>query len=85
MHTVNCMLSHVKWTYHDQVHGAKELSAYCECYFLQHMAELLERDSFRKLLLGSGGRRGVASDCLLAKLEAALVDRMQQLREKSTV
>nr|XP_023663128.1 ankyrin repeat and BTB/POZ domain-containing protein 2-like [Paramormyrops kingsleyae] len=68
-----------------KVHGAKELSAYCECYFLQHMAELLERDSFRKLLLGSGGRRGVASNSLLAKLEAALVNRMQQLYVKSTV
>lgn len=34
-----------------KAHGAVELCAYCEGFFLQHMAGLMERETFRSLLL----------------------------------
>ncbi|KAL0154700.1 hypothetical protein M9458_048963, partial [Cirrhinus mrigala] len=40
-------------------HGGVELSTYCEGYFLQNMAGLLEREAFRTLILGlPSGRAG---------------------------
>ncbi|KTF92601.1 hypothetical protein cypCar_00019037 [Cyprinus carpio] len=68
-----------------KAHGAVELSAYCEGYFLQNMAGLLERESFRTLILGSGTRSGAGKDSLLEELEATLARRLRSLLVTSRV
>uniref|UniRef100_A0A8C1V9C2 Ankyrin repeat and BTB (POZ) domain containing 2b n=1 Tax=Cyprinus carpio TaxID=7962 RepID=A0A8C1V9C2_CYPCA len=68
-----------------KAHGAVELSAYCEGYFLQNMAGLLERESFRTLILGSGTRSGSGKDSLLEELEATLARRLRSLLVTSRV
>ncbi len=64
-----------------QAHGAVELSTYCEGYFLQNTAGLLEREAFRAILLGSGTRSG----SLLEELEATLARRLRSLLVTSRV
>ncbi|XP_042608815.1 ankyrin repeat and BTB/POZ domain-containing protein 2-like [Cyprinus carpio] len=66
-------------------HGAVELSTYCEGYFLQNMAGLLEREAFRTLILGSGTRSGSGKDSLLEELEATLARRLRSLLVTSRV
>lgn len=66
-----------------QAHGALELSTYCEGYFLQNMAGLVEREAFRALILGSGTRIG--KDSLLELLEATLTRRLRSLLVTSRV
>ncbi|KAI7811749.1 putative ankyrin repeat and BTB/POZ domain-containing protein 2, partial [Triplophysa rosa] len=66
-----------------KAHGALELSTYCEGYFLQNMAGLLEREALRALILGSGTRIG--KDSLLEELEATLVRRFRSLLVTSRV
>ncbi|RXN02872.1 ankyrin repeat and BTB POZ domain-containing 2 [Labeo rohita] len=66
-----------------KAHGAVELSTYCEGYFLQNMAGLLEREAFRTLILGSGTRTG--KDSLLEELEATLARRLRSLLVTSRV
>uniref|UniRef100_A0A672NFB3 Ankyrin repeat and BTB domain containing 2 n=1 Tax=Sinocyclocheilus grahami TaxID=75366 RepID=A0A672NFB3_SINGR len=68
-----------------QAHGAVELSTYCEVYFLQNMAGLLEREAFRTLILGSGTRSGSGKDSLLEELEATLARRLRSLLVTSRV
>uniref|UniRef100_A0A8C2IQP0 Ankyrin repeat and BTB (POZ) domain containing 2b n=1 Tax=Cyprinus carpio TaxID=7962 RepID=A0A8C2IQP0_CYPCA len=68
-----------------KAHGAVELSAYCEGYFLQNMAGLLERESFRMLILGSGTRSGSGKDSLLEELEATLARRLLIYISKKSV
>lgn len=78
-----------------QVHGSAELSSFCECYFLQHMPALLEREDFRNLLLGPpGARQGGSAVSTLAQgrgegpleeLEAALAQRLRSLHLTSRV
>ncbi|XP_052399410.1 ankyrin repeat and BTB/POZ domain-containing protein 2-like [Carassius gibelio] len=68
-----------------KAHGAVELSTYCEGYFLQNMAGLLERESFRTLILGSGTRSGSGKDSLLEELEATLTRRLRSLLVTSRV
>ncbi|XP_059401828.1 ankyrin repeat and BTB/POZ domain-containing protein 2-like [Carassius carassius] len=68
-----------------KAHGAVELSTYCEGYFLQNMAGLLERESFRMLILGSGTRSGSGKDSLLEELEATLTRRLRSLLVTSRV
>ncbi|XP_073724992.1 ankyrin repeat and BTB/POZ domain-containing protein 2-like [Misgurnus anguillicaudatus] len=64
-----------------KAHGAVELSTYCEGYFLQNMAGLLEREEFRHLILMSGTRK----DSLLDELEATLARRLRSLLVTSRV
>uniref|UniRef100_A0A671RE52 Ankyrin repeat and BTB/POZ domain-containing protein 2-like n=1 Tax=Sinocyclocheilus anshuiensis TaxID=1608454 RepID=A0A671RE52_9TELE len=68
-----------------KTHGAVELSKYCEGYFLQNMAGLLEREAFRMLILGSGTRSGSGKDSLLEELEATLARRLRSLLVTSRV
>uniref|UniRef100_A0A8C2A952 Ankyrin repeat and BTB/POZ domain-containing protein 2 n=1 Tax=Cyprinus carpio TaxID=7962 RepID=A0A8C2A952_CYPCA len=68
-----------------KTHGAVELSTYCEGYFLQNMAGLLEREAFRTLILGSGTRSGSGKDSLLEELEATLARRLRSLLVTSRV
>ncbi|XP_059391586.1 ankyrin repeat and BTB/POZ domain-containing protein 2-like isoform X2 [Carassius carassius] len=68
-----------------KTHGAVELSTYCEGYFLQNMAGLLEREAFRTLVLGSGTRSGSGKDSLLEELEATLARRLRSLLVTSRV
>lgn len=68
-----------------QAHGAVELSTYCEGYFLQNMAGLLEREAFRTIILGSGTRSGSGKDALLEELEATLARRLRSLLVTSRV
>lgn len=68
-----------------KAHGAVELSTYCEGYFLQNMAVLLEREAFRVMILGSGTRSGCGKDSLLEALEATLVRRLRSLLVTSRV
>ncbi|KAL7858385.1 hypothetical protein AOLI_G00184870 [Acnodon oligacanthus] len=68
-----------------KAHGAVELSAYCEGYFLQNMGELLERESFRGLLCGPTTRSYPGRDMLLEELEATLTCRLRSLHVSSRV
>ncbi|KAG7255611.1 hypothetical protein CRUP_010423 [Coryphaenoides rupestris] len=78
-----------------EAHGAVELSAFCEGYFLQNMPALLEREAFRGLLLGAqGGARGGANGgssrahpdpSPLEPLEATLAGRLRSLYTSSRV
>ncbi|XP_056307584.1 ankyrin repeat and BTB/POZ domain-containing protein 2 [Danio aesculapii] len=68
-----------------KAHGAVELSTYCEGYFLQNMAVLLEREAFRGMILGSGGRSVCGKDSLLEALEATLMRRLRSLLVTSRV
>lgn len=78
-----------------KVHGSVELTSFCEGYFLQQMPALLERDSFRSLLLGpTGARQGNNStstlvhsrgDSPLEELEATLAQRLRSLYVTSRV
>uniref|UniRef100_A0A8C2INH1 Ankyrin repeat and BTB (POZ) domain containing 2b n=1 Tax=Cyprinus carpio TaxID=7962 RepID=A0A8C2INH1_CYPCA len=67
------------------VHSFVCVLAYCEGYFLQNMAGLLERESFRMLILGSGTRSGSGKDSLLEELEATLARRLRSLLVTSRV
>uniref|UniRef100_A0A8C1V9D5 Ankyrin repeat and BTB (POZ) domain containing 2b n=1 Tax=Cyprinus carpio TaxID=7962 RepID=A0A8C1V9D5_CYPCA len=67
------------------VHSFVCVLAYCEGYFLQNMAGLLERESFRTLILGSGTRSGSGKDSLLEELEATLARRLRSLLVTSRV
>ncbi|KAJ8247268.1 hypothetical protein GJAV_G00244330 [Gymnothorax javanicus] len=62
-----------------KAHRAEDLVAFCEGYFLRNMAGLLEREAFRRLVLGSGARRGLGQDSLLEELEATLAQRLRSL------
>ncbi|KAJ8343751.1 hypothetical protein SKAU_G00310800 [Synaphobranchus kaupii] len=69
-----------------KAHGAAELSAFCEGYFLRHMADLLEKESFRGLVLGGTGiRTGPGRDWPLEELEGALARRLRSLYVTSRV
>ncbi|XP_035274780.1 ankyrin repeat and BTB/POZ domain-containing protein 2-like isoform X2 [Anguilla anguilla] len=68
-----------------KAHKAVELVAFCEGYFLQNMVGLLERESFRGLVLGSGGRWGPGRDSPLDGLEATLAQRLRSLYVTSQV
>ncbi|KAJ8390914.1 hypothetical protein AAFF_G00098340 [Aldrovandia affinis] len=65
--------------------GAVELSAFCEGYFLRHMAGLLEREVFRALVLGPGGRWGPGRDHPLEELEGTLARRLRSIYITSRV
>ncbi|KAG7468427.1 hypothetical protein MATL_G00142830 [Megalops atlanticus] len=68
-----------------KAHGAAELSTFCEGYFLRNMAALLEREAFRGLVLGGGGRWGGGRDSPLEELEATLARRLRSLYVTSQV
>ena len=78
-----------------QVYGSLELSSFCEGYFLQQMPSLLERESFRSLLLGPPGARQGShptstlvhsrGDSPLEELEATLAQRLRSLCVTSRV
>lgn len=68
-----------------QAHRAVELVAFCEGYFLQNMVGLMERECFRGLVLGSGGRWGPGRDSPLDGLEATLAQRVRSLYVTSQV
>uniref|UniRef100_A0A3Q4GYC5 Ankyrin repeat and BTB (POZ) domain containing 2b n=1 Tax=Neolamprologus brichardi TaxID=32507 RepID=A0A3Q4GYC5_NEOBR len=78
-----------------KVNGSVELSSLCEGYFLQQMPALLERESFRSLLLGPpGARQGNNStstlthsrgDSLAEELETTLAQRLRSLYVTSRV
>lgn len=80
-----------------QAHGASVLSSFCEGFFLQHMAGLLEREAFRSLLLGPLGARWVTEmgsgpkmvpprgDSPLEELEMTLARRLRSLYITSRV
>lgn len=74
--------------------GSVELCSFCEGYFLQQMSALLERESFRSLLLGPHGARQGNNTSLLAhsrgespleELEATLAQRLRSLYVSSRV
>uniref|UniRef100_A0A8C7PL25 Ankyrin repeat and BTB (POZ) domain containing 2b n=1 Tax=Oncorhynchus mykiss TaxID=8022 RepID=A0A8C7PL25_ONCMY len=60
-----------------KAHAASVLSSFCEGFFLQHMAGLLEREAFRSLLLGG--------DSPLEELETTLARRLRSLYITSRV
>ncbi|KAJ8417685.1 hypothetical protein AAFF_G00225280 [Aldrovandia affinis] len=68
-----------------KAHGAAELGAFSEGYFLRNMAGLLEREAFRGLVLGSGGRWGPTRDSPLEGLEGTLAQRLRSLYVTSQV
>ncbi|XP_051976064.1 ankyrin repeat and BTB/POZ domain-containing protein 2-like [Xyrauchen texanus] len=68
-----------------KAHGAVELSTYCEGYFLQNMAGLLEKDAFRSLILVSGTQSASGKGSLLEELEGMLVSRLRSLLVTSHV
>ncbi|XP_063052676.1 ankyrin repeat and BTB/POZ domain-containing protein 2 isoform X2 [Engraulis encrasicolus] len=74
-----------------KAHGAAELSAYCEGFFLQQMPGLMEQEAFRSLLLlGPGARWGAHSnattrDTPLDDMEAMLARRLRSLYVTSRV
>lgn len=78
-----------------QAHGSEELSSFCESYFLQQMPSLLEKESFKTLLLGPPcSRHGNVTTSTLAhsrgdsameELEAALARRLRSLHVTSRV
>ncbi|XP_076861827.1 ankyrin repeat and BTB/POZ domain-containing protein 2 [Brachyhypopomus gauderio] len=65
--------------------AATELSTYCEGYFLQNMAALLEREAFRGLLCLPGARAPPAREPLLEELEATLAGRLRSFHVTSCV
>ncbi|KAJ3596798.1 hypothetical protein NHX12_003198 [Muraenolepis orangiensis] len=77
-----------------KAHGSVELRAFCEGYFLQNMPALLEKESFRGLLLGTqgsarSGANGSGSlsrpDSPLEQMEATLSVRLRSLYTSSRV
>ncbi|XP_066525027.1 ankyrin repeat and BTB/POZ domain-containing protein 2 isoform X2 [Hoplias malabaricus] len=68
-----------------KVHGAAELSACCEGYFLQNMGALLERESFRGLICGPSTHSSTGKDLLLEELEDTLTCRLRSLHITSHV
>uniref|UniRef100_A0A8C7PJ98 Ankyrin repeat and BTB (POZ) domain containing 2b n=1 Tax=Oncorhynchus mykiss TaxID=8022 RepID=A0A8C7PJ98_ONCMY len=80
-----------------KAHAASVLSSFCEGFFLQHMAGLLEREAFRSLLLGPMGARWVTEmgsgpkmvpprgDSPLEELETTLARRLRSLYITSRV
>uniref|UniRef100_A0A8C5EQ62 Ankyrin repeat and BTB/POZ domain-containing protein 2 n=1 Tax=Gouania willdenowi TaxID=441366 RepID=A0A8C5EQ62_GOUWI len=71
-----------------KAHASVELCSFCEGYFLQQMPALLERESFRSLLLGIPGTRQGSNTSALAhsrgdspmeELEATLAQRLRSL------
>lgn len=78
-----------------QAHGSEELSSFCEGYFLQQMPSLLEKESFKSLLLGPPCSRhgnGTTStlahsrgDSAVEELEATLARRLRSLHVTSRV
>lgn len=77
-----------------KAYGSVELCSFCEGYFLQQMSALLERESFRSLLLGPpGARQGNNTFMLvhsrvespLEELEATLAQRLRSLYVSSRV
>uniref|UniRef100_A0A7N6BAR2 Ankyrin repeat and BTB/POZ domain-containing protein 2 n=1 Tax=Anabas testudineus TaxID=64144 RepID=A0A7N6BAR2_ANATE len=77
-----------------KAHGSVELCSFCEGYFLQQMSALLERESFRSLLLGPpGARQGNSTSMLvhsrgespLEELETTLAQRLRSLYVTSRV
>ncbi|CAB1434545.1 unnamed protein product [Pleuronectes platessa] len=78
-----------------KVYGSLELSSFCEGFFLQQMPSLLERESFRSLLLGPPGARQGShptstlvhsrGDSPLEELEATLAQRLRSLCVTSRV
>uniref|UniRef100_A0A8C7G4D6 Ankyrin repeat and BTB domain containing 2 n=1 Tax=Oncorhynchus kisutch TaxID=8019 RepID=A0A8C7G4D6_ONCKI len=80
-----------------KAHAASVLSSFCEGFFLQHMAGLLEREAFRSLLLGPLGARWVTEmgsgpkmvpprgDSPLEELETTLARRLRSLYITSRV
>ncbi|XP_037110568.1 ankyrin repeat and BTB/POZ domain-containing protein 2 [Syngnathus acus] len=64
-----------------KAHGSVELSLFCEGYFLQQMPALMERETFRCLLLGC--RQG--SESPLEELEGTLARRLRSLHVTSRV
>uniref|UniRef100_A0A8C9QXB6 Ankyrin repeat and BTB domain containing 2 n=1 Tax=Scleropages formosus TaxID=113540 RepID=A0A8C9QXB6_SCLFO len=63
-----------------KAHGAADLTSFCEGYFLQHMAGLLEQEAFRMLLRWGPGR-----DSPLDDMEVALARRLRSLYVTSRV
>uniref|UniRef100_A0A669C7M0 Ankyrin repeat and BTB/POZ domain-containing protein 2 n=1 Tax=Oreochromis niloticus TaxID=8128 RepID=A0A669C7M0_ORENI len=78
-----------------KVNSSVELGSFCEGYFLQQMPALLERESFRSLLMGPlGARQGNNStstlahsrgDSLVEELETTLAQRLRSLYVTSRV
>uniref|UniRef100_A0A8C8FXU3 BTB domain-containing protein n=1 Tax=Oncorhynchus tshawytscha TaxID=74940 RepID=A0A8C8FXU3_ONCTS len=80
-----------------KAHAASVLSSFCEGFFLQHMAGLLEREAFRSLLLGPLGAHWVTEmgsgpkmvpprgDSPLEELETTLARRLRSLYITSRV
>uniref|UniRef100_A0A674PFS6 Ankyrin repeat and BTB domain containing 2 n=1 Tax=Takifugu rubripes TaxID=31033 RepID=A0A674PFS6_TAKRU len=78
-----------------KAHGSEELSSFCESYFLQQMPSLLEKESFKTLLLGPPcSRHGNVTTSTLAhsrgdsameELEATLARRLRSLHVTSRV
>lgn len=78
-----------------QAHDSEELSSFCEGYFLQQMPSLLEKESFKTLLLGPPcSRHGNITTSTLAhsrgdwameELEATLARRLRSLHITSRV
>ncbi|XP_048113700.1 ankyrin repeat and BTB/POZ domain-containing protein 2 [Alosa alosa] len=75
-----------------KAHGAMELSAYCEGFFLQHMPGLMEREAFRGLLLlgpgpgvTGGSRWGSGRENPMDEMEALLARRLRSLYVTSRV
>ncbi|MBN3300868.1 ABTB2 protein, partial [Amia calva] len=67
-----------------KVHGAAELTAFCEGYFLQHMVDLLDQEVFRGLVLGLGSNSRHSWEPL-DDLEATLARRMRSMYVTSRV
>ncbi|KAM9376338.1 ankyrin repeat and BTB/POZ domain-containing protein 2 [Pholidichthys leucotaenia] len=78
-----------------KAHGSVELPSFCEGYFLQQMPALMERESFRNLVLGTpAARQGHNSasalahsrgDSPLEELETTLAQRLRSLYVTSRV
>ncbi|XP_019749692.1 ankyrin repeat and BTB/POZ domain-containing protein 2 [Hippocampus comes] len=75
-----------------KAHGSAELSSFCEGYFLQQMPALMERETFRCLLLGCRQGSGSTStlalnqgESLLEELEVTLARRLRSLYVTSRV
>ncbi|XP_054633155.1 ankyrin repeat and BTB/POZ domain-containing protein 2 isoform X2 [Dunckerocampus dactyliophorus] len=75
-----------------KAHGSVELSSFCEGYFLQQMPTLMERETFRSLLLGyRPGNNSTSTlalnqgESLLEELEVTLARRLRSLYVTSRV
>ncbi|XP_061532579.1 ankyrin repeat and BTB/POZ domain-containing protein 2 [Phycodurus eques] len=75
-----------------KAHGSAELSSFCEGYFLQQMPALMERETFRCLLLGCRQGNGSTStltlnqgESPLEELEVTLARRLRSLYVTSRV